>query len=181
MNTFKLCLALAASAFATTTVRAQVNESPPRSAAGIASTRVTNESTLDTGTIIRKEMRWNSKIPLNKTYGELTPEQKAELHAMYEAMPFGDEPPYPLEGMKPVFNAIKKGQEKLVARGVLSLAVNVSPDGTPTQVVDLGSTKNPEMTKFAATVLMMTKFKPAVCGGKACASQFPLNLKLGGG
>lgn len=179
MNTFKLCLLLAASACATT-AHAQ-SESPPRSAAGIANTRVTNEPTLDTGTLIRKEMRWSSKIPLNKTYGELTPEQKAELHGMYESMPFGDEPPFPLEGMKPIFSAIKKGQEKLLARGVLNLAVTVAPDGTAKQVVDLGSTKNPEMTKFAATVLMMTKFKPAVCSGKPCASQFPINLKLSGG
>jgi hypothetical protein len=37
------------------------------------------------------------------------------------------------------------------------------------------------MTKFAGTVLMMTKFKPAMCAGKPCESQFPLHLKLSGG
>lgn len=179
MNTCKLCLLVAASCAAATAF-AQVNEMPPRSAAGIATTRVTNEPTLDTGTIIRKDMRWSSKIPLNKTYGELTDSQKKELHSMYESMPPGDEPPFPVEGMKPIFNAIKAGQEKLLARGILNLAVTVNPDGTAKQVVDLGSTKNREMTQFAATVLMMTKFKPAVCKGAPCESQFPISLKLGG-
>ena len=179
MNTYKLCLLLAASACAITAAHAQ-SDLPARSSPGIAPTRVTNEATSDTGTLIRKEMRWSSKIPLNKTYGELTPEQKAELHAMYESLPPGDEPPFPLEGMKPIFSAIKKGQEKLLAKGVLSVAVTVGPDGKAMQVVDLGSTKNLEMTQFAATVLMMTKFKPAVCAGKPCIMQFPLNLKLTG-
>lgn len=180
MKTRNLFLLLAASACAATVAYAQVNEMPPRSAAGIATTRVTNEPTLDTGTLLRKEMRWTSKIPLNKTYGELTPAQKKELHSMYESMPFGDEPPYPIDGMKPVFNAIKAGQEKLLARGVLNIAVTVKPDGTAKEVVDLGSTKNAEMTQFAAAVLMMTKFKPAICKGLPCESQFPINLKLGG-
>lgn len=180
MNTHKLLLLLAVTACAVTTAHAQ-SEMPPRSSPGLAPTRVTNEATSDTGTLLSKDMRWTSKIPLNKTYGELTEAQKAELRSMYESMPADDEPPFPLEGMKPVFNAIKAAQKKLMAKGVLNLAVTVGPDGKAKQVVDLGSTKNAEMTQFAGTVLMMTKFKPAVCGGKPCESQFPLHLKLSGG
>jgi hypothetical protein len=180
MNTLKVCLLVAACVYTHTAAQAQTNPMPPRSATAIAPTRVTNEATSDTGTLIRKDMRWNSKIPLNKTYGELTPEQKEELRAMYESMPADEEPPFPAEGMKPIFNAIKQAQAKLLAKGVLNLAVTVGPDGKPKNVVDLGSTKNPEMTEFAASVLMMTTYKPALCRGKPCESQFPLSLKLGG-
>ena len=46
-------------------------------------TRLTNE-----------HIKWDSKIPLDKTYGELTPAQKFELHSLYDSMPEGDEPPF---------------------------------------------------------------------------------------
>lgn len=181
MKTPKLLLLLAVTACSITTAHAQSPLPPTRSSPGLAPTRITNEPTSDTGTILSREMRWTSKIPLNKTYGELNDAQKAELRSLYESMPPDDEPPYPLDGMKPVFNAIKSAQRKLRAKGVLNLAVTVGPDGKAKQVVDLGSTQNTEMTKFAGTVLMMTKFKPAVCAGKPCESQFPLHLKLSGG
>jgi hypothetical protein len=121
MNTLKVCLLVAACVYTHTAAQAQTNPMPPRSATAIAPTRVTNEATSDTGTLIRKDMRWNSKIPLNKTYGELTPEQKEELRAMYESMPADEEPPFPAQGMKPIFNAIKQAQAKLLAKGVLNL------------------------------------------------------------
>jgi hypothetical protein len=181
MNTHKFLLLLAVTASAVTTAHAQSPLPPTRPSPGLAPTRITNEATSDTGTLLSKEMRWTSKIPLDKTYGELNDKQKAQLHSLYESMPPGDEPPFPLEGMKPVFNAIKAAQKKIMAKGVLNLAVTVGPDGIAKNVVDLGSTKNADMTEFAGTVLMMTKFKPAVCGGKPCESQFPLHLKLSGG
>jgi len=92
----------------------------------------------------------------------------------------GDEPPFPVDGMKPIFNAVKKAQYKLKARGELNLAVTVGPDGKATKVEDFGSTNKPEMTEFAGSVLLMTKFKPAVCNGKPCAMQFPFRLRLPG-
>jgi len=66
----------------------------------------------------------------------------------------------------------------LEARGELSLTVTVGPDGKAKQVADFSSISNPEMAKFAASILLMTKFKPAVCGGTPCSMQFPFNVKL---
>jgi hypothetical protein len=175
MNTCKRFLLFAACAFGFTTAQAQI----PSSTGGDNKTlRTMHEASTDTGTLIKKEIRWSSKIPLNRTYAQLTPEQKAEFHAMYESLPPGDEPPFPAEGLKAVFSAIKKAQEKLQARGDLNMAVTVGPDGKAKQVADYGSVDNPEMTKFAASVLLMTKFKPAVCAGAPCTMQFPFNLRL---
>ena len=140
--------------------------------------RYMSEASANTGTMIKKQIRWSSKIPLNRTYAELSPQQKAEFHAMYESIPPGDEPPFPLEGLKSVFTAIKKAQGKLQANGDLNMAVTVGPDGKAKQVADYGSVDNPEMTKFAASVLLMTRFKPAVCAGTPCTMQFPFNLRL---
>jgi outer membrane biosynthesis protein TonB len=184
MNTYKICLLLAASAGAVSVAHAQAsvpNESPAFGASATAVTRNFNEATSETGTIIKKEVRWDSKIPLNKTYGQLTPEQKDYFHAMYEALKPGDEPPFPLEGIKPIINAINKGQSMMRARGELNLTVTVGPDGKATEVADYGSTRNREMLNYAASILLMTKFKPAVCSGKPCTMQFPFALKLTGG
>src|SRR5262245_61450875 len=48
--------------------------------------RLTNESTSTTGTILHRDLVWNSKIPLNKTYEQFSDEEKAELSALYESM-----------------------------------------------------------------------------------------------
>ena len=144
-------------------------------------TRNVQEATSQTGTILRKDLRWTSKIPLNKTYGELTAEQKAELHKMYETLPPGDEPPFPAEGIKPIFNAIKKAQRVLQARGALDLAVTVGPDGKATKIDDYSNLHSAQMADVAQQVLMLTKYKPAMCSGTPCTMQYRFQQKLKGG
>ena len=143
--------------------------------------RLTNEATSTTGTIIRRDLEWSSKIPLNKTYDQFSDDEKAQLRALYVSMPEGDEPPFPANGMKPVFNSIRKGQQIVRARGQLNMVVAVDADGKATAVSDLGGVGGAnalEMTHFAQSVLLMTKFKPAVCSGKPCKSEFPFILDL---
>jgi hypothetical protein len=143
--------------------------------------RLTNEATSTTGTIIHRDLEWKSKIPLDKTYAEFSPAEKATLHAMYESMPPGDEPPFPVDGMRPVFDSIRKGQQIVRSRGKLNLVVTVGADGTATEVANLGGVGGVnalEITQYAESVLLMTRFKPAVCGGRPCKSQFPFHLDL---
>ena len=85
MKTRLTCLLIAISTGALTTVQAQMDPAPRGST--VSPQRLMNEASSETGTLIKKEMVWSSKIPLNRTYGELTPEQKAEFHAMYESFP----------------------------------------------------------------------------------------------
>ena len=150
-------------------------------AADAPAQRALRDSTSTTGSIIRKQAGWNNKIPLNKTYAELTPEQKGYFHAMYESIPPGDEPPFPLKGMKPIVSAILKGQAQRVAKGELRMAVTVGADGKGQKVEVYGGVDDPELLKFAATVLLMTRYKPAVCSGQPCTMQFPFSLHLQGG
>ena len=42
---------------------------------------------------------------MQQTYDQFTPEEKAELSALYESMPPGDEPPFPIQGMRPPVQA----------------------------------------------------------------------------
>jgi hypothetical protein len=140
-------------------------------------------STSSTGTILNKgpkvpDIKWNSQIPLNKTYGKLNDEQRAQLHAMYSSLAPGDEPPFPEEGLKPIFNAIKIAQRKHQSTGELDMAVTVGPDGVPTKAENLGKVSKPAMTEVAAQALMSTKYKPALCQGTPCTMQFRFVQKL---
>src|SRR5436853_287091 len=110
MNTLKNCFAAVVSIIAIHEAQAQVRDTAPSSGNAVAPTRYYNSATSATGSILKKDIRWDSPIPLNKTYGELTDEQKAALHKMYEKLGPNDEPPFPAEGMKPIFNAVKKAQ-----------------------------------------------------------------------
>ncbi len=185
MNKYKISLIVAGFACASTLAHAQappgVNESPPRSSRANAPSRNYNSATQETGTIIKKDIRWDSKIPLDKPYGEFTPEQRTALHKMYENLPEGDEPPFPEAGIKPIFNAVRKAQRILQARGELNMAVTVGPDGKATKVEDIGNVYNVQMTELAQQVLLLTKYKPGVCAGQPCTMKFRFTQKLKAG
>lgn len=130
-----------------------------------------------TGSNIRKDVVWYSSIPLNRTYAQLTAKEKAVVHSMYERIEEGDEPPFPLEGLRPILMAIWQGSSRRQVSGTLTLAATVDSQGTVTEVVAYDD-PDPVFTKFAASVLMMTKFKPAICKGVPCRMQYPFSFKL---
>jgi hypothetical protein len=141
-------------------------------------TRLVNQPTQSTGTIIKRDIRWESKIPLKKTYGELNPEQKAELHALYTTMPEGDEPPFPAEGMWAIFNAVRNAQRIAQARGEINMVVTVGPDGKAVKVESFGNESSQRMTEVTQQILLLTRYKPAVCSGQPCIMQFRFTQKL---
>jgi len=139
------------------------------------------DSTQATGTIIKKQIRWESKIPLDKTYDQLSAEEKAELFSQYEKLEPGDEPPFPAQGIKPIFNAIKKAQRLRQARGDLDLSVTVGPDGNAVKVEDYSEVMDGDITEMAQQVLLLTKYKPAICKGQPCTMQFRFRQSLKAG
>jgi hypothetical protein len=141
-------------------------------------TRTSNSATQSTGTILRKGIRWESKIPLNKTYAQLTPEQKEILHSMYQNIAPGDEPPFPEKGIKPIFNAVSNAQHILQARGELNMNVTVGPDGKAVQVEDFSDVRSAQMREALQNALMLMKYKPAICNGAPCTMQFKFAQSL---
>ena len=179
MNSNKCCALAVAFAFALTTAHAQLAKTPHGIPDG--PTRLTSSATSETGTLLKRELKWKSKIPLDKTYSQFTPEEKAEFRALYASLPEDDEPPFPVDGIKPLFKSLKKGQSQLQARGELNLAVTVNTNGDAIRVEDFGGVKGVnahEMTQYAQSVFMMAKFKPGVCSGQPCVMQFPFRIKL---
>jgi hypothetical protein len=135
------------------------------------------ESEPQTGSIIRKNVAWGSAIPINRTYEQLTPDERARVHALYQRIEPGDEPPFPSNGLKPVLLAISKGQSKVLAKGKLTLVADVDSTGT-VKKVEIYDNPDPDLVKFAASVLLMTKFKPALCKGNPCSMQYPFSFQL---
>lgn len=130
-----------------------------------------------TGSNIRKNVIWNSAIPINRTYEQLTTDQKQRLNSLYERVDPGDEPPFPAEGLKPIFEAIWKGATKRATVGRLTVVASVEPDGTVSKV-DVLDNPDTHLSKFAASVLVLTKFKPAVCKGQPCQMQYPFTVDI---
>lgn len=119
----------------------------------------------------------STSIPLNKRYADLDPEEIALLKSYYEHVGPDDEPPFPVNGIGEITNSLAKAQHKLLVRGSLYLIVDVSAAGQGTSVTAIGS-PSPEMTKFAASVLLLTKFKPALCAGIPCAQKYPFHVSF---
>jgi hypothetical protein len=116
-------------------------------------------------------------LPLNRRYAEFTDAEKAVVRGWYESLKPGDEPPFPAGGMRPVVDNLMRIQVRLSYEGELYLAAAVGPDGRVNAVKVLRS-PDPEMSRMAATVLMETKFKPALCDGLPCGMDFPLRQVL---
>src|SRR5258708_12304514 len=95
-----------------------------------------------------------------------------------------DEPPFPIDGLGPLYKAIAEVHKQLLrtrfglgVNGLLALHVQVDSQGRATSVSAYRS-PDPEMTKYAAAVATLPKYKPALCGGHPFAMLFPLPIPL---
>lgn len=134
------------------------------------------QTTPNTGTNIPRD-EVISELPFDKTYSQLTPDQQWRVKAQYERMEASDEPPFPIDGLGPLYKAISKGQQILHASGVLDIHVQINSKGEATSVSMVKSPSD-EMTRYVAHVAMLTKYKPAVCSGQPCAMPFPIRINL---
>jgi hypothetical protein len=177
MNTYKLLSLIAVSSLTFSVAQAQFvmgNQLLPSQPVK----QLGNGPSTSTGTILKKDIRWESDIPLKKTYGELTEVQKAALRALYSAMPEGDEPPFPVEGMRAIFYPIRNAQRITPSRGEINMVVTVGPDGKASRVESFGS-ESPKMNEVAQQILLLTRYKPGICSGRPCTMQFRFTQKLG--
>lgn len=92
----------------------------------------------------------------------------------YPALEDGDEPPYPINGMRPVIASITKvGWVDASFTGLVRMHVLVGADGKPRSVATIGKIP-PEAARYLAGVLMLTAYKPAICHGKPCDMLMPM-------
>jgi hypothetical protein len=125
-----------------------------------------------TGSTISREIVIAGTVPFDKRYSELTVEQRRIVKSQYERMGDADEPPFPVNGLRPIYLMLASGQQELRVNGPLTIFVEVDSKGRATKVSILQS-PNPAMAKFAASVLLQEKYKPALCNGIPCTMEFP--------
>jgi hypothetical protein len=128
-----------------------------------------------TGSNIPRNDVTSGAIPINRRYSELTREQQGILKSRYEAIAYNDEPPFPVDGLEPLLAAMSKGARKYQPRGAMEIHVDVDANGVA-KAAKVFQSPDPGMVQFAAAVLMLTQYKPGVCGGVPCAMSYPFTM-----
>lgn len=130
-----------------------------------------------TGSYIRRTEVSGARVPVNLPYDQLSPADRQVLNSWWEKINDGDEPPFPLGGLKAIIDPIRKGQSQLVDNGELFIVATVKSNGTVANV-SMFESPSDAMTQFAAKVLLLTKFKPAKCAGVPCQMDFPFRINF---
>jgi outer membrane biosynthesis protein TonB len=129
-----------------------------------------------TGSMVPRRLVTGSVLPLNRRWHELTAEERRLFRTHYESMPETDEPPFPMNGLEPILRAIAKVQAALhIAEGAVTMEVDVDSRGEATAVRVAGS-PDPQLTQALASVLMLTRYKPAVCAARPCRMAVPIDI-----
>ncbi|MBA5686116.1 energy transducer TonB [Rugamonas apoptosis] len=128
----------------------------------------------DLGTNIKHDAAYGFNVPPGLSYAQLSPEQQQLVKQPYHILLEDDEPPYPIKGPEAIAKAFMEMHAKARVRGKFRINVQIDSDGTPLSVAVLEAPE-PELGRIAGSVLMLTKFKPARCGGKPCAMRYTYN------
>jgi hypothetical protein len=129
------------------------------------------------GSHVPRDRVYGVAVPIDKTYAQLTAQEKLRVKELYEPMGVDDEPPYPLHGLRTILESSDQIARSLRAQGGLTLAVTVSPTGHAISV-DVLRSPDPKLTEKLSAVLMLEKYKPAVCKGSPCQMQYPFRMEF---
>lgn len=124
-----------------------------------------------TGTLLKRDIA-RAPIPYNMPYAELPDAVKARLRAMYAEMGPDDEPPFPATGYGHLMKVLADVRRKVHIEGIFDLGVMVGPDGRATEIKVYRS-PDPKLATVIANVLVLEKYKAALCGGTPCTQEFP--------
>jgi hypothetical protein len=130
-----------------------------------------------TGSNIPYDIARGAVVPPDLGYAKLTPEQKALVNSYFPALEEGDEPPYPLHGLRPFYELMSKAVGRTGVGGDVRIYVTVGADGKPLSATTIGL-DDADMRKFAGMAAMSQQYKPAVCQGKPCQMVYPYRLRL---
>lgn len=120
----------------------------------------------------------SSDVPIDKTYFEMTDEQRAVFRARYNGMGPEFEPPFPVDGQLNIFREAKKLQASARVKGKFSALLNVDEKGKA-HSIKIVETPDEKINQPMAQILIRnTEYKPAKCSGKPCAMDFVFVMTL---
>ena len=135
------------------------------------------EDSAATGTLLKRNVI-RGNVPFDKRYDQMTPEQRQRIKDRYEAMAPDDEPPFPADGLAPVMRGLLQGASTFQVDGPVEIVATIGPDGAARKVEFLRAPRNAQFEAYMTSLLMVTRYKAAVCGGKACVMGFPLQVNI---
>jgi len=127
-----------------------------------------------TGSMLPQEIM-RSALPFDSRYEELTPADKATLARDYESLPPGDEPPYPLYGLRHMVKPLVRFADTYSPVGPLVASVMVDSQGHAGEVTVYKS-PDPQLTRVVVAALALESYKPALCHGQPCKMAYVLRL-----
>jgi hypothetical protein len=117
----------------------------------------------------------NGPVPFDSTYAGLTQGQKAVLNQDYENLAAGDEPPYPLYGVRHLVQPLISYAETYSPIGPMIASVEVDSKGDAV-AVKVYRSPDPEMARILSGAMALEKYKPASCSGQPCRMEYVLRL-----
>jgi hypothetical protein len=130
-----------------------------------------------TGSLLKVRTSTGHVIPPERSYADLSQEQRHQLNAMYPALEDGDEPPYPLNGTAEFYKVVPYLNGQFKEAGRASIRVLVNATGKVDSVAVLG-TLSPDFKRTIGTAAGLVKYKPAVCRGTPCTMMFFFDMQL---
>jgi hypothetical protein len=125
------------------------------------------------------EARVTSALPTVSGWDELTPAQKNAMRVRYPALQAGDDPPFPAKGTRGILDAVRRINETLdVVTGYLMVHVLVGKEGKPLSVTTYGA-PSPELVRAVSNLMMLQRYKPALCQGEPCEMVYPMHFNFG--
>lgn len=128
-------------------------------------------------------------LPLDKTYEQLTDQQRQLYRSWYSGLGENDEPPFPAGGMTNLFEqtvsmrntgfgpaAVRYGVD-----GWYFVLVHVDENGIAhsIEISRVGNYEPSDMVKkFLGTVYMSQKYRPGRCNGIPCAMDFGVSINM---
>ena len=119
-----------------------------------------------------------SVLPLDKVFDELSFGEMDLLRNQYALLRNSEEPPYPTGGLQSIVGELNALQAKSGMRGELFAVISVDAAGNARDVSWLMTPEQGSLEEIRS-VLLAARFKPAKCGAKACAMEFPLHVDFG--
>jgi len=151
----------------------RVADAPPLATVDKRTYRIQNTSS-PVGTFIPRQT--GTAAVSGKPWAELSDGERQTARHYYVALAEGDEPPYPIQGLRPVMAALT-GTSRVDPgfSGLVRMHVLVGADGKPKSVSTIGKLP-PDVARFMGSVMMMTSYKPGICSGKPCEMIYVMQL-----
>lgn len=118
-----------------------------------------------------------SPIPFDKNYQQLSDEQKEIFRSFYGGLKDSEQPPFPKDGTKTIYEPIIEAHDLVARGGTLFLIAMINEKGKVENVAVYESPAD-KITEIATAVLFNTEFDPATCDGSPCKMEFPFEFNL---